>query len=62
MDGAEETVLEEGHHVSLGGLLEAEDSGSLEPQIFCTNLNRERGKSLYVIILQNISPDYRSPG
>ena len=62
MNGAEKTVLEEGHHVGLGGLLEAEDSCGLEPQVFGTNLNRERGQSLYDFILKTISPDYRSPG
>ena len=33
MDGAEVGVLEEGHEVGLGGLLEGKDGGALESQV-----------------------------
>ena len=36
VDGAEQTVLEQSHHVGLGGLLQGHDSGALEPQIPAT--------------------------
>ena len=41
MNGAEKTVLEEGHHVGFSGLLESHDSCGLEPQVFGTNLTTD---------------------
>ena len=50
MNGAEKTVLEEGHHVGLGCFLEGQDSGGLEPQVLGTNLNRERGQHFHAFM------------
>ena len=44
VNGAEQTVLEQSHHVGLGGFLEAEDGGGLEPEVSGTNLNRDQGQ------------------
>ena len=42
MYGAEETVLEEGHHVCLGSFLEGHEGGGLEPHVAGTHLRRDR--------------------
>ena len=46
MNGAEDTVLEEGHHVGLGGFLKGQEGSGLEPHVVGTHLDRGR-VSLY---------------
>ena len=55
MNGAEKTVLKEGHHVGFGSFLEGHKGSRLEPQVTGTHLqtNTSQSEMLSFIVIQS---------